>query len=125
MLSSLMPEAGEARGVRTYRMEMYFLVIVALATTLSIPVVGALLMFTLMVGPPAAARSFTSKPFVAMGLSIAIALLTVWISLAASYRTSWPVSFFVGSISAALYTIGRCWSWWSGSRTLPPAAEAA
>ena len=51
-------------------MELASLVIVAVATTVSVPVVGALLMFSLMVGAPGAARALTSKPFVAFALSV-------------------------------------------------------
>ena len=57
MLSSVLPEVGEARGVSSFRMEMCFLAVLALATTMSVPVVGALLIFSLMIGAPAAARS--------------------------------------------------------------------
>ncbi len=39
---------------------MAFLLVLALATTMTVPVVGALLIFSLMIGPPAAARSFTT-----------------------------------------------------------------
>ena len=110
MLSSLMPELGEARGVRAYRIEMCFLVVVALATSMALPVVGALLIFSLMIGPPAAARSFTDRPFLAMGLSVVIALATVWVAIAVSYQVNWPVGFFVGTLSAACYAAGRGWT---------------
>ena len=43
-----------------------FLVVVALATTMTVPVVGTLLIFSLMIGAPAAARSFTDRPLLAM-----------------------------------------------------------
>ncbi len=85
MLASVLPEASDARGVRGHRLETCFLVVVALATSMALPVVGALLIFSLMVGPPAAARSFTSRPLHAMALSVAIALATVWAAIAASY----------------------------------------
>ena len=42
--------------------------VLALATAMTVPVVGALLIFSLMIGPPAAARSFTSRPPLAIGL---------------------------------------------------------
>ncbi|MGP0032944.1 MAG: metal ABC transporter permease [Acidimicrobiales bacterium] len=117
MLTSVLPEMGEARGVRAYRMEVLFLVILALATTASVPVVGALLMFSLMVGPPAAARCFTDRPPVAIALSVALALMTVWASLALAYLRNWPVGFPVGTIAAAVYIVGRVWSAWRRSRT--------
>jgi len=63
-----------------------------------------------MIGRPAAARSFTDRPFVAMLLSIAIALITVWSAIALSYLSNWPVGFFVGVIGAASYDVGRIWA---------------
>jgi zinc/manganese transport system permease protein len=113
MLSSVLPEVGEARGVSSFRMEMLFLAVLALATTMTVPVVGTLLIFSLMIGAPAAARSFTDRPFVAMALSVAFALVIVWIAIAASYETNYPVGFFVGSASAVSYALGRGWVAWS------------
>src|ERR1017187_9325895 len=112
LLSSILPEVAEARGIGTQRMQLGFLVVVALATTMTVPVVGTLLIFSLMIGPPAAARSFTDQPAHAIGLSVVIALLTVWITIAASYTTNYPVGFFVGTISAACYAAGRTWTAW-------------
>jgi len=126
MLSSILPEVGEARGVSGFRMEMLFLMVLALATAMTVPVVGTLLIFSLMIGAPAAARSFTDRPLVAMALSIAFALLIVWIAIAASYETNYPVGFFVGVLSAAAYTLGRGWAAWGpgssrGEATTPEA----
>jgi len=114
MLSSVLGEVGEAQGISRWRMEMCFLAVVALASTMTVPVVGTLLIFSLMVGAPAAARSFTANPTRAMALSVAIALVTVWTAIAASYTTNYPVGFFVGSVSAAWYALGRLWMAWRG-----------
>jgi zinc/manganese transport system permease protein len=118
LLSSATPEIAEAGGIPIQRVEMLFLILVALAATMSVPVVGALLMFTLMVGPPAAARSLVDRPSAAITLSIIIALLTVWASIAASYQTNWPIGFFVGMISAGAYASGRLWAWRREVRTI-------
>jgi zinc/manganese transport system permease protein len=106
MLTSALPEVAEARGVSTRRADLYFLIVMALATSMTVPVVGALLMFSLMIGPAAAARSVTARPGAAMALSVVIALATVWLSIALSYQTNWPLGFFVGTIGAAFYLIG-------------------
>jgi zinc/manganese transport system permease protein len=106
MLTSALPEVAEARGVSTRRVDLYFLIVMALATSMTVPVVGALLMFSLMIGPAAAARSVTARPGTAMALSVVIALATVWLSIALSYQTNWPLGFFVGTIGAAFYLIG-------------------
>jgi zinc/manganese transport system permease protein len=77
---------------------------------MTVPVVGTLLIFSLMIGAPAAARSFTDRPLLAIALSVAFALLIVWIAIAASYTTNYPVGFFVGSVSALSYAVGRLWT---------------
>jgi zinc/manganese transport system permease protein len=107
MLTSALPEVADARGVSTRKTELYFLVVMALATSMTVPVVGALLMFSLMIGPAAAARSVTARPGVAMALSVVIALVTVWLSIALSYRTNWPLGFFVGVAGAVFYLIAQ------------------
>jgi zinc/manganese transport system permease protein len=56
MLSSVAPEVAEARGIRARWMDLAFLLVVAMVTTMAVPVVGSLLIFSLLIGPPAAAR---------------------------------------------------------------------
>ena len=125
MLSSITPEIAEAKGIASHRIEMCFLLVLALATAMTVPVVGALLIFSLMIGPPAAARSLTSRPLLAIYLSVVIALVTVWIAIAASYLSNWPIGFFVGAFGALSYAAGRGWAAWRRTRTARPAALTA
>ncbi len=110
LLSSVLPESGQARGVNLFGFELAFLLVVALATTMTVPVVGTALIFSLMIGPAAAARAFTTRPGGAVLLSMVIALVTVWASIALAFATNWPVGFFVGMGSALAYTAGRSWA---------------
>jgi zinc/manganese transport system permease protein len=125
LLSSAIPDIACAGGLPTGLLEMTFLIVVALATSLTLPVVGALLIFSLMIGPPAAARSFTANPVTALGLSVLIALATVWLSIAGAYHYNLPVGFFVGVLSAVSYAVGRCWAAWHRFRIreLPRSTE--
>ena len=107
LLSSVVPEMGEAKGIAPARIETAFLVVLALATAMTVPVVGALLIFSLMIGPPAAARAVTNRPTAAIALSVVFAVLTVWTAIALSYLTNWPIGFFVGLLGAAWYALGR------------------
>lgn len=111
MLASVMSEGAEARGVRVRRIEMYFLVIVGLATAITVPIVGALLTFSLMIAPAAAASYLTHRPIRAVGVSVAIAVVTVWISIFISYDTGWPVGFFVASVATVAYGLARAWNY--------------
>jgi zinc/manganese transport system permease protein len=119
MLSSAMPEVAAARGLSPDLMELAFLVVMALATSMTVPVVGALLMFSLMIGPAAAARSFTASPALAMALSVALALVSVWAGIVLSYHTSWPLGFYVGVFGAGFFLIGRAWATIRTTRVIP------
>jgi zinc/manganese transport system permease protein len=120
MYSSVMPDVAAARGVRSRRMEVAFLLVVAMTTTMAVPVVGALLIFSLLISPAAAARSFTTNPLGAMGLSVIIALATVWSAIALSYLLNLPIGFFVGSLGAVTYATGRVFTAWRRNRRASP-----
>jgi zinc/manganese transport system permease protein len=107
LLSSVVAESAQARGVDPGRIELCFLLVVALATAMTVPVVGTLLVFSLMIGAPAAARAVCDRPGRALALSVAIALLVVSVAIAGSYETDYPVGFFVGTVSAGCYVLGR------------------
>lgn len=113
LLSSVSPELAEARGVSARLMEILFLGVVALAAAMALPVVGALLVFSLMVGPASAARALTNRPVRAMLLAGAISIATVWAAIALSFVSDWPIGFFVGGLSAIAYGVGRTWAWGS------------
>lgn len=117
LLSSAVPDIAQAAGIPTAWVELGFLLIVALATSLTLPVVGALLIFSLMIGPAAAARLISADPRRALCLSILIALITVWAAIAAAYQWNLPVGFFVGTLAAFWYVFGRVWSALRHSRT--------
>jgi len=90
-------------------LNLAFLGLLGLATAMALPVVGALLVFSLMTGPPALARALTARPVMALGLSVALALATIWAAIALSYQSNWPVGFFVGLLAAVGYVAGRVW----------------
>jgi zinc/manganese transport system permease protein len=115
VLTSIAPDLAAARGIRPQRIEMAFLVVVACSTTMTVPVVGALLIFSLMIGPAAAARCFTYRMERALVGSVVIALLTIWLAIACSYETNWPVGFYVSVFSAGSYGIGRGYAAWHGT----------
>jgi zinc/manganese transport system permease protein len=117
LLNAVSSDLGQARGISSSGINGLFLTILALTTAIALPVVGALLVFSLMVGPPSAARFITSRPVAAMALSVVIALATVWSAIALSYECNWPVGFFVGTFAALAYTLARL-SVWAGDRAL-------
>jgi zinc/manganese transport system permease protein len=107
LLDSVSPELCQAAGASSGRMELAFLTVLAISTALVLPVVGALMVFSLMVGPASCARALTDEPHVAVGLSVGLSLATVWSAIALSYFSNWPVGFFVGALGALSYAAGR------------------
>jgi len=121
IFASLQPELAEAKGVPLRFISTAFLAIVALAVSESAQIVGILLVFSLMVGPPAAAQQLVTGLWSGMALSAALALAEAWLGIAIAYHTDWPVSFCIAVLSALGYFAAR------GRRfgrapTLPPLA---
>lgn len=103
VFASLQPELAEAKGVPMRFIATAFLAIVALAVSACAQIVGVLLVFTLMVGPPAAAQRLTAGLWSGIALSAAFALGSAWVGLVTAYYTDWPVSFCIAALSALVY----------------------
>ena len=105
LFASLQPELAEARGLPTRLLSTVFLGIVAMAVSESAQIVGVLLVFTLMVGPGAAARNLTPRFGLGVALSALLALVEAWGGLTLAWFTDWPVSFWITALSAAIYGV--------------------
>jgi zinc/manganese transport system permease protein len=103
IFASLQPELAEAKGVRLRFVSTIFLALVALAVSACAQIVGVLLVFTLMVGPAAAAQRLTSALWSGLALAAVLALAEAWLGLALAYETDWPVSFCIALLSATAY----------------------
>jgi zinc/manganese transport system permease protein len=109
IFASLQPELAEAKGVPLRFVSTAFLAIVALAVSACAQIVGVLLVFTLMVGPPAAAQRVTTGLWSGLLLSALLALGEAWLGLTLAYHSDWPVSFCIALLSALGYFV--CLGW--------------
>ncbi|HEX3439066.1 MAG TPA: metal ABC transporter permease [Pseudolabrys sp.] len=103
IFASLQPELAEAKGVPLRFISTAFLAIVALAVSECAQIVGVLLVFTLMVGPPAAAQRLTTGLWSGLIVSAGLALAEAWLGLTMAFYTDWPVSFCIAVLSALGY----------------------
>jgi len=103
IFASLQPELAEAKGVPLRFVSTAFLAVVAVAVSECAQIVGVLLVFTLMVGPPAAAQRLTTGLWSGLAASALIALAEAWLGLTLAFYTDWPVSFCIAMLSAAGY----------------------
>lgn len=107
LLQSAFPELAVPRGLRPGIMDLLFLVLLGLVVAMALPVVGTLLVFSLLVAPAATAQSLSANPIRALSLSILLALGMMWLSIALSFWTNWPIGFFIGAIGATLFSSVR------------------
>ena len=103
IFASLQPELAEAKGVPLRFISTAFLAIVALAVSACAQIVGVLLVFTLMVGPPAAAQRLTTGLWSGLTLAAVLALAEAWLGITLAFYTDWPVSFCIALLSALAY----------------------
>jgi zinc/manganese transport system permease protein len=107
LFTSLDEDVAEAKGISMLGMSVAFMLLIAVATSIAVQVVGVLLIFALMVTPAAIAQRLTHSPSHGIAMSIIIALLATWFGLFISYYLPYPVSFFITSSVFLLYVIVR------------------
>jgi zinc/manganese transport system permease protein len=66
-------------------------------------IVGVLLVFTLMVGPAAAAQNLSRRLAAGALLAAALALTEAWGGLTLAFYTDWPTSFWITALSGLVY----------------------
>ena len=107
LFTSLDEEVAEAKGVPIFLIGAIFMLLVAIATSIAVQVVGVLLIFALMVMPAAAAQRMARLPAQGIAISILIALIVTWLGLFISFYLPYPVSFFITTGTFAIYMIVR------------------
>lgn len=107
LFASFDDEVAEARGVPVRFLTIAFMVILALAVSEAVQVVGVLLIFALLVTPAAIAERLTPRPARAIAISVVLALAFTWAGLFVSYYLPYPVSFFITTLAFASYVLVR------------------
>jgi zinc/manganese transport system permease protein len=103
LFASLEPELAEAKGLSLFGLSIIFILIMATAVTLASQVVGVILVFTLVIGPPAIAVQWTKYFWSGMSLSVLLSVIVVWLGISLSYLTDWPISFWISALVFILY----------------------
>src|SRR5580692_4754119 len=107
LFASLQPELAEAKGVSLRRVSVLFLAITALAVAACTQIVGVLLVFTLMVGPAAAAQNLTTRLSTGLVLAALFALVQAWLGLTLAFYTDWPTSFWITALGGTFYLLAH------------------
>ena len=110
LFSSFDPQVAQARGVPVRLLSIVFLILVAITVSMSVQVVGVLLIFTLLVGPAATAARLTHDPTRAISFAIVLGLFYTWFGIFLAISGTVPVSFYIATISFAVYLPVRLFS---------------
>lgn len=108
LFASVDPEVAQARGVPVRALSLAFMLALGVAVALSIQVVGALLVLSLLVTPAAAAFRVTASPVWAPVLATVFALIAMVGGILLATGASIPISPYVTTLSFVIYLI--CWA---------------
>jgi zinc/manganese transport system permease protein len=109
LFTSLDEDVAEAKGVSIFWIGVAFMLLIAVATSIAVQMVGVLLIFALMVTPAAVAQRTTKRPAQGILVSVLIALAATWLGLFISFYVPYPVSFFITTATFAAYLAVRSW----------------
>jgi len=109
--ASVDEDVARARGVPVTAISMTFMVVLGLATAVSVQIVGALLVLALLVTPAAAAMRVTSSPLLTPILSVIFAVVSVAGGILLALGGALPISPYVTSISFLIYLVCRVIGW--------------
>jgi zinc/manganese transport system permease protein len=122
LFASVNPEVAEAKGVPVRALSVIFMALLGLAVTMAVQAVGTLLLFALVVTPAATAIMLVARPGLAMGVSTALAVVSVWAGLAVSAMFNVPPSFVIVSIVCIIWFVVWCVAQRTGTDRKTPAA---
>jgi zinc/manganese transport system permease protein len=107
LFASIDEGVARTHGVPTRVLALGFLLLLGLAVAETAQITGALLVFALLVAPPATAQLITPRVGLSVALSVIIGLLITWVGLALAYFYDRPVGFYITTVAFVVYVAVR------------------
>jgi zinc/manganese transport system permease protein len=107
LFASLDEDVAEARGVPVRGLSVGFLLVLAVAVTAAVQVVGVLLIFALLVTPAAIADRVCRTPGRAVALCVGLSVVFVWAGLVVTFYSDFPVGFLITAFAFLGYVVAR------------------
>lgn len=105
LFASIDRDVARAHGVPVRLLGVVFLVLLGATAAAVSQITGSLLVFALLVLPPATAQMITTRPARGLVLSVVLALVTVWVALFVAYYSPYPVGFWLTTVAFGLYLL--------------------
>ena len=107
LFASVDEGVAQARGVPTRALGIGFLLLLGMAVAETAQITGALLVFALLVAPPATAQLITPRIGLSLVLSVVLGVLITWVGLALAYFYDYPVGFYITTVAFVVYVAVR------------------
>jgi zinc/manganese transport system permease protein len=107
MFSSVDADVAAARGVPVRGLSIVFMLLLGLSVAVSVQIVGALLVLSILVTPAAAALRVSSSPVVVPVLSVVFAMVSMVGGIMLALGGSIPISPYITTISVTIYAVCR------------------
>ena len=119
LFASIDPDVAQTRGVPIRLLSIIFLVLLAVTIAMAIQVVGALLVFALLIAPAASAARLTHHPLTTITLSVVFGVAITWIGLILTIVGTGrylPASFYIATLATFTYFVAVVVSRWQTPR---------
>jgi len=105
LFASVDPDVAQAHGVAVRAVDVGFLLLLGAAVAETAQITGVLLVFTLLVLPPATAQRLTARPARAVAVAVALAAVTTWLALGIAFYSPYPFGFWLSSLAFGEYVV--------------------
>jgi zinc/manganese transport system permease protein len=107
LYASVEPEVAAAAGLPVRSLAVAFLLLLGIAAAEASQITGSLLVFALLVLPPATAQVITGRPLLGIGLAVALGVAVTWVGLVLAFYTPYPTGAFITTLSFGAYVLAR------------------
>ncbi len=107
LFASVDADVAQARGLPVRLVSALFLLVLGVAVAEASQITGSLLVFALLVAPPAAAQRLTSRPGRGIVLSVVLAVAVTWLGLGIGYFSSYPIGFWITTFAFGVYVLAH------------------
>ena len=102
-------ELASAEGVPTFAVKFVFMLLIAFIIAVAMKLIGILLIISMLIIPPAAARRFSKTPEQMAALAALAGIVSVAVGLWASLEWNAPAGPCIVVAAAALFLISHSW----------------
>lgn len=103
--ASIDPDAAAANGIPSRLLAVAFLLVLGVAAAGASQITGSLLVFALLVAPPAAAFHLTTHPGWGIVVSVATAAAVTWAGIGCAFFSPYPIGFWVATFAFVIYLL--------------------